>query len=58
MEADSLSASCPQKVFPGHEFSIAIKWQSLTLSIWKKTQFYVSTDYLGWKTGEKKLLYC
>ena len=33
MEADSSSGSCPQKVFPGHELSVAIKRESLTLFI-------------------------
>ena len=59
MEADSLSGSCPQKVFPGHEFLVGIKRESLTkngieqesLTIFylKKTQLNVSFDYLEWR---------
>ena len=37
MEADTLSGSRPQKVFPGHEFSVAIKRESLTLFLEKNT---------------------
>ena len=36
MEADCSSSSCPQKVFPGHEFLVAITRESLTLSFQKK----------------------
>ena len=44
MEADTLSGSRPQKVFPGHEFSVAIKRESLTLFIGKKHSY-------GWYLG-------
>ena len=36
MEADYLSGSCPQKVIPGHEFSVAIKRESVTIFTWTK----------------------
>ena len=44
MEADTLSGGRPQKVFPGHEFSVAIKRELLTLFIWKKHSY-------GWYLG-------
>ena len=36
MEADCLTGSCPQQVFPGYEFSVAIKQDSPTTFFLKK----------------------
>ena len=56
MEADSLSASCPQNVFPGHELSVAIKRESLTLSI--RNKFSSMSQLIIWtENRQKKLLF-
>ena len=37
-----LSSSCRKKVFPGHEFSVAIERESPTTFVWKKGNFFAS----------------
>ena len=55
MEADSLSGSCLQKVFSGHEFSVAIKRESLKISFEKK--FSSMSRSIIWSAEAKRLLY-
>ena len=51
MEADCLSGSCPQKVIPGHEFSVAIKPESLTIFI--LTKLSTMSRLIIWNAGAK-----
>ena len=56
MEVDSLSGSFPQKVFPGHEFLVAIKRESLTLFVWKNAVLWL--DHLfGLENRHKKTVF-
>ena len=46
MKADCFLVVARKKFSPGHEVSVAIKKEYLTIFFWIESQFYVSFDYL------------